>query len=161
MIDYLTLTGFILLKILIIFTFLMLNAAYLTWVERKVIGHMQARLGPMKTGWHGLLQPIADGIKLFFKEDIIPERADKPVFMLAPVISLVAAVSAFVVIPLPFPYTLIPELSEALPGFALSDLNIGILYLFALSSVGSYGLILGGWASNSKYSQLGGLRGAA
>jgi NADH-quinone oxidoreductase subunit H len=161
MTEYLAFIGIILLRIMIIFGFLMLNAAYLTWIERKIIGHIQGRMGPMITGWHGLLQPVADGIKLFFKEDIIPEHADKPVFLVSPIIPLVAVLTAFVVIPLPFPYELIHLSSPWMPEFALSDLNIGILYLLALSSVGSFGLILGGWASNSKYSQLGGLRASA
>ena len=102
----------------------------------------------MRVGWHVLLQPIADGIKLFFKEDIIPANADRPIFYVAPLIGLLAAVGSLAVIP-------------AFEGFSIADLNIGILYILALSSIGSYAVILGGWASNSKYSFLGGLRSAA
>lgn len=141
-----------LVKIVILFAFLMFNAAYLTWVERKVIGHMQVRLGPMRTGPHGLLQPIADGIKVFFKEDIIPANADKPVFYLAPVITMITVLCAFAVIPMSFFGKTV---------YTIADLNIGILYILALSSLGAYGIVLAGWASNSKYSLLGGLRGSA
>jgi len=127
---------------------LMLHVAYVVYFERKVIGHMQSRLGPMRVGWHGLLQPIADGLKLFFKEDIIPSQADKPIFYIAPIIGMIAVLSSLAVIPL-------------WEGFSIANLNIGILYILALSSVGAYSIILAGWASNSKYSFLGGLRSSA
>jgi NADH-quinone oxidoreductase subunit H len=149
--EILTLILTTLLKIIIAFAFLLFNAAYLSYVERKVIGHMQVRLGPMRTGPHGILQPIADGIKLFFKEDIIPSNADKPIFYVAPVLSIIAAIAAFAVIPLPSWRSI----------YTIADLNIGVLYLIALSSIGSFGIILGGWASNSKYALLGGLRASA
>ena len=136
------------LKVFIIVNVVMLHVAYVVYFERKVIGHMQARMGPMRVGWHGLLQPIADGIKLFFKEDVIPSQADRAIFYIAPVIGVVAAISSFAVIPL-------------WEGFSIADLNIGILYILALSSVGAYSVILGGWSSNSKYSFLGGLRSSA
>jgi NADH-quinone oxidoreductase subunit H len=136
------------LKIFILVNVVMLHVAYVVYFERKVIGHMQARLGPMRVGWHGLLQPIADGIKLFFKEDIIPSAADRPIFYVAPVIGVIAAISSFAVIPM-------------WKGFTIADIDIGILFILALSSVGSYSVILGGWASNSKYSFLGGLRSSA
>ncbi len=138
----------ILLKVVIVVSITMLHVAYAVYFERKVIGHMQARLGPMRVGPHGLLQPIADGIKLFFKEDIIPSNADKPIFYIAPVISVIAALGSLAVI------TFWEE-------FAIANINIGILYILALSSVGSFGIILAGWASNSKYSFLGGLRSTA
>jgi NADH-quinone oxidoreductase subunit H len=138
----------ILIKILLVIGVTMLHVAYVVYFERKVIGHMQARLGPMRVGWHGLLQPIADGIKLFFKEDIIPSAADKPIFFIAPIIGLIAALGSLAVIPL-------------WESFAIADLNIGILYLLALSSLGTYSVILAGWSSNSKYSFLGGLRSSA
>lgn len=136
------------LKVFISVNILMLHVAYVVYFERKVIGHMQGRMGPMRVGWHGLLQPIADGLKLFFKEDIIPSSADKPIFYIAPVIGVLAAIGSLAVIPM-------------WDGFSIADLNIGVLYILALSSVASYAVILGGWASNSKYSFLGGLRSAA
>ena len=138
----------ILLKVVIVVSITMLHVAYAVYFERKVIGHMQSRLGPMRVGPHGLLQPIADGIKLFFKEDIIPSNADKPIFYIAPVISVIAALGSLAVI------TFWEE-------FAIANINIGILYILALSSVGSFGIILAGWASNSQYSFLGGLRSTA
>lgn len=146
--DFIINIGIILLKIAVVVGVTMLHVAYATYFERKVIGHMQVRLGPMRVGPHGLLQPIADGIKLFFKEDIIPANADKPIFMIAPLISLFAALSSLAVIPF-------------FEGFVVADINIGLLYLFAMSAIGSYGIVMSGWASNSKYSFLGGLRSSA
>ena len=147
-----------LLQISLMMGVILLHVAYLTYFERKILGHMQDRLGPMEVGFHGLLQPIADGIKLFFKEDVIPAGANKIIFSLAPILSLVTALIAFAVIPIGtgevhfLGLTLKP---------ILADLNIGVLYILALSSIGAYGILLGGWASNSKYSLLGGLRSAA
>ncbi len=138
----------IFIKVAIVVTMTMLHVAFAVYVERKVIGHMQSRLGPMRVGPHGLLQPIADFIKLFFKEDIIPTHADKPIFRVAPVISVIAALSSLAVIPL-------------WEKFSIAHLNIGILYILALSSVGAYGIILAGWSSNSKYAFLGALRSSA
>jgi NADH-quinone oxidoreductase subunit H len=137
-----------LLKIVVIFGVVMLHVAYASYFERKIIGRMQVRLGPMVVGPYGLLQPIADGLKLFFKEDIIPADADKPVFYLAPIISLFAALSSLAVIPL-------------FNGFVIADINVGLLFILAMSSLSSYGIIMAGWASNSKYSFLGGLRSSA
>ena len=137
-----------LLKIVVIFGVVMLHVAYASYFERKIIGRMQARLGPMVVGPYGLLQPIADGLKLFFKEDIIPADADKPVFYLAPIISLFAALSSLAVIPL-------------FNGFVIANINVGLLFILAMSSLSSYGIIMAGWASNSKYSFLGGLRSSA
>ena len=137
------------IKILIVFALLSALVAYLVYMERKVLAFMQARLGPMRVGPWGLLQPIADGLKLLLKEDIIPAGADKWVFLLAPVISVVAAFSVFVAIPFG-------------PGnFVISDLNVGLLFILAVSSLGIYGIILGGWASNSHYPLLGALRSSA
>lgn len=141
-------TAILIFKIFMVVNVVLLHVAYVVYFERKVIGHMQARLGPMRVGWHGLLQPIADGIKLFFKEDIIPSSADKPIFFIAPVIGVIAALASFAVIPF-------------WDGFIIADINIGILFILALSSVGAYSVILAGWASNSKYSFLGGLRSSA
>lgn len=137
-----------LVKIAVVVGVAMLHVAYATYFERKVIGHMQVRLGPMHVGPHGLLQPIADGIKLFFKEDIIPANADKPIFFVAPIISLFAALTSLAVIPF-------------FEGFVIANINIGLLFILAMSSLGSYGIIMAGWASNSKYSFLGGLRSSA
>jgi len=137
-----------LLKIVVIFGVVMLHVAYASYFERKIIGRMQVRLGPMVVGPYGLLQPIADGLKLFFKEDIIPADADKPVFYLAPIISLFAALSSLAVIPL-------------FNGFVIANINVGLLFILAMSSLSSYGIIMAGWASNSKYSFLGGLRSSA
>jgi NADH-quinone oxidoreductase subunit H len=136
------------IKVFIVINVFLLCVMYVQYFERKVIAHMQARMGPMRVGWHGVLQPIADSIKLFFKEDIIPTSADRPVFYVAPLIGVIAALPTIAVIPL-------------WDGFSLANLNIGILYILALSSIASFSVILGGWASNSKYSFLGGLRSSA
>ncbi len=144
-------------KILAVFVVVLLIVAYATWVERKVIGHMQVRLGPMETGWHGLLQPIADGLKLFFKEDIIPAQASKVTFILAPMMILIPAFITFAVIPFG------PDVT--IGGYVvhqqIADLNVGILYILAMAGLGVYGIVLAGWASNSKYSLLGGIRSSA
>ena len=155
--DLLVLTGFTLVQIVAVMAFTLFNCAYLTYYERKALGHMQQRVGPMATGPHGILQPLADGIKLMFKEDIIPTMADKPVFILAPLMSLVPALIAFVVVPFGPPVVIF---GKTVP-FYLADLNIGILYVLALSSLGAYGIVMAGWSSNSKYALLGGLRSAS
>ncbi len=145
------------LKIGIVIGVLLLVVAYLIWVERKVMAHMQLRMGPMRVGWHGLLQPLADGIKLIFKEDIIPANASKVIFVLAPVISLVPALLTFAVIP--FGDTI--SVMGVTLDMVITDVNIGILFILAVSSVGVYGILLGGWSSNNKYSLLGALRSSA
>jgi NADH-quinone oxidoreductase subunit H len=146
-----------LVKIAAVFSVTMLMVAYATWVERKVIGHMQTRLGPMRTGWHGLLQPIADGLKLFFKEDIIPAQASKVAFILAPMMILIPALITVAVVPFG------PDL--AIGGYLvpqqITDLNVGMLYVLAMAGLGVYGIVLAGWSSNSKYSLLGGIRSSA
>ncbi len=136
------------IEILILFAIIMLHVAYATYFERKIIGHMQVRMGPMRVGWHGLLQPIADGIKSFFKEDVVPEQADVVTFRAAPIICLTAMLTSLAVLPFA-------------KGWVLADINIGLLFIFAMSSLSSYGVILAGWASNSKYTFLGGLRSMA
>ena len=155
-------------KVLAVFVFVLLTVAYATYAERKIIGHMQVRLGPMRTGWHGLLQPIADGLKLFFKEEVIPSQASKFAFLVAPLIALVPAFISFAVIP--FGDTIeiggykIPLQIAAYYDTAAGkvvDINVGVLYILALASIGVYGIVLAGWASNSKYSLLGGLRASA
>jgi NADH-quinone oxidoreductase subunit H len=138
----------ILVKIAVVIGVALLHVAYATYWERKVIGHMQVRLGPREVGPYGLLQPIADGVKLFFKEDIIPADADKPIFYIAPVIFFVSAFTSLAVIPF-------------FNDFEVANINVGLLFLFAMSSLGAYGIILSGWSSNSKYAFLGGLRSAS
>lgn len=131
----------------------------LTWLERKVAGHIQVRLGPWRVGPHGLLQPFADMIKLLMKEDIMPERADKLLFKLAPVISMVPAFAVFVAIPFGDTWT-VPFINKEVTLY-ISDMNVGILYILAIAGISIYGMIFGGWASNSKYALLGGLRSSA
>ena len=135
-------------KIFAILVPLLVAVAYLTLAERNVIAAMQLRKGPNVVGWFGLLQPLADGLKLFVKETVIPSGANKVVFMLAPMVTFVLALVAWAVIPFD-------------EGVVLADINVGILYLFAISSMGVYGVIMAGWASNSKYAFLGALRSAA
>jgi NADH-quinone oxidoreductase subunit H len=127
---------------------LILTMAYLTYAERKVMAAVQIRRGPNVVGPWGLLQPLADGVKLVFKETIIPTTANRVVFMVAPMITFVLALVAWAVIPFE-------------PGVVLANINVGVLYLFAISSLGVYGVIMAGWASNSKYPFLGALRSAA
>jgi NADH-quinone oxidoreductase subunit H len=138
----------ILIQIAVVIGVTLLHVAYATYWERKVIGHMQLRLGPREVGPFGLLQPIADGVKLFFKEDIIPATADKPIFYLAPVIFFASALTSLSVLPF-------------FDGFAVANINIGLLFLLAMSSLGAYGIVMAGWSSGSKYSFLGGLRAAS
>jgi NADH-quinone oxidoreductase subunit H len=131
--------------------------AYMTLIERKVVARIQVRLGPNRVGPVGFFQPLADVIKLILKEDIVPAQADRPVFTLAPMISLVVAFAAFAVIPVG---SQISIFGWNVP-MRLADPNIGILYVFAISELGVYGIVLGGWASNNKYSLLGGVRSSA
>ena len=135
-------------KILLIIVPLLVAVAYLTYAERKVLAAMQMRQGPMVVGMFGLLQPLADGIKLFAKETIIPSGANKAVFLIAPMLTFTFSLVAWAVIPVN-------------AGWVLSDMNVGVLYLFAISSLGVYGILMAGWASNSRYAFLGGLRSAA
>jgi NADH-quinone oxidoreductase subunit H len=134
--------------VLLIAVPLMVAMAYLTYAERKIIGAMQLRQGPMTVGPFGLLQPLADGVKLFFKETVIPTGANKMVFVMAPMVTFVLALVGWAVIPFG-------------DGLVLADINVGILYLLAISSLGVYGIIMAGWASNSRYAFLGALRSSA
>ena len=138
----------VLLGILAVTVVVILCVAYATWLERKVIGFMQLRQGPNRVGYRGLLQPFADVLKLLVKEVVIPGRANRWLFLTAPVLSLVPALAAWAVVPL-------------FPGFAVANLDAGLLYLLAMTSLGIYGVILAGWASNSKYALLGAMRSAA
>ncbi|MBI4746497.1 MAG: NADH-quinone oxidoreductase subunit NuoH [Deltaproteobacteria bacterium] len=146
-----------LVKMFVIFGAVMLTMTYITLAERKILGYMQIRPGPNRVGPWGLLQPIADGIKLFLKEDIIPDNASKAVFVIAPAMALIPAVMTIAVVPFG------PEVSILGRNVTLfmADINIGILYIFAVSSIGVYGIVLAGWSSESKYSLLGGLRSSA
>lgn len=141
-------TTWTLIKIVAIVVPLMLAVAYLTYAERKVIGYMQQRKGPNRVGFHGLLQPLADGIKLLFKEIILPSESSKGLFLLAPVLTIAPAFAAWAVVPFDFEVV-------------LADLDAGLLYILAMTSVAVYGVIIAGWASNSKYAFLGSLRSAA
>jgi NADH-quinone oxidoreductase subunit H len=138
----------IVIKIFAIIVPLLVGVAYLTYAERKVIGAMQLRRGPNVVGPFGLLQPMADGIKLFLKETIIPTSANKGVFLLAPCVTFLLSLVAWAVIPFG-------------EGMVLADINVGILYLFAISSLAVYGILMSGWASNSRYAFLGAVRSAA
>jgi len=145
--------------VLLLFIVLTVNA-YLTWFERKVVAHMQSRWGPHRVGPHGLLQPLADGLKFLFKEDPTPAGVDKLVYYLAPLLALALALTSIALIPFgPEPVRLFGQ--DIYLGIAPPDLNIGILALFAVTALGVYGVALAGWASNSKYPLLGGLRSSA
>jgi NADH-quinone oxidoreductase subunit H len=144
-------------KVLIIFVVFLLLIAFLTWLERKLLGHFQVRLGPIRVGPHGLLQPIADGIKLLFKEDIIPTNVNKFVYILAPLLTFIPALIIVAVIPFGKPIALFGQRID----LVISNFNMGVLYIFAVSSVAVYGIVLAGWSSNNKYSLLGGLRSSA
>lgn len=135
-------------KIVAIVLPLMIGVAYLTLAERKVIGYMQVRIGPNRVGYYGLLQPIADGIKLLMKEVIVPTASNKALFLLAPVLSIAPAFAAWAVVPFD-------------PNLVLANIDASLLYILAMTSVGVYGVIIAGWASNSKYAFLGSLRSAA
>ena len=148
MFDAIIALVWIVIKIVIILVPLLIAVAYLTYAERKVIGYMQCRVGPNRVGIFGLGQPIADAVKLFLKETIDPTAANKFLFMLAPVLSLMPALAAWAVIPFN-------------NSWVLANVNAGVLYLLAMTSIGVYGILIAGWASNSKYAFLGALRSAA
>src|SRR5215468_9869751 len=150
MIEYLTSFDFliVMIKIIVVFGGVMGSLAYLTWIERKLMARVQMRPGPTRVGPFGLLQPIADGLKFLFKEDVIPTNANTFLYIAAPIVSLVPALLSFSVIPFG-------------PWLQVTDLSVGLLFIFAVTSLGVYGIALGGWASNSKYPLMGAMRSAA
>ena len=151
--------GFLILivKLTIVLFVVLFIAAYLVWVERKFLARLQIRYGPNRAGTFGLLQPLADIVKMIAKEDTVPDGADKALFMIAPAVVATTAFLMFAVVPFGGEITL---WGRRIP-LVVTDLNIGLLFVFAMSSLGVYGVALGGWASNSKYGLLGGIRGAA
>jgi NADH-quinone oxidoreductase subunit H len=149
----------IIVKCVVVFAGLMIVVAYLTLMERKVLGHIQVRYGPNRCGPYGLLQPFSDAVKAFFKEDLVPGRADKVVFVLAPTISMIAAISIFAVIPFGDQF-IIPG-TDWVVKLRIADIDVGLLYIFGIVSLGEFGIILGGWSSGNKYGLMGSLRAAA
>ena len=144
------------IKVIVVIIALLTGCAYSTYLERKVVAFMQNRIGPIYAGPYGLLQPIADALKLVFKEDLVPSSVERITFALAPIVSFIPALLTFAVVPFS---------ADNLFGLhfkgVISDLNIGILYIFAVTSLGVYGIVLAGWSSGSKYSLMGGLRSSA
>ena len=143
--HYIVLTS---IEVMLVILLLMGTVAYFTYAERKVIGYMQNRLGPNRVGWYGLLQPIADTLKMLLKEIIVPSNANRFLFYLAPLLSLLTAFAVWAVVPFS-------------DDFVVADIDAGLLYILALTSMGVYGVIIAGWASNSKYAFLGAMRSAA
>jgi NADH-quinone oxidoreductase subunit H len=159
--DFLTQYAYLIvpiIKVAILVLIVLTVDAYLTWLERKVIAHIQSRWGPYRVGPHGLLQPLADGVKFIFKEDPLPANVDKVAYFLAPFITLMLALTSLAVIPFgPQRFTVFGYQT----GIGIADVNISLLVLFAITALGVYGVALAGWASNNKYSLLGGLRSSA
>jgi NADH-quinone oxidoreductase subunit H len=146
--------------IFVVFNMLVLSAAFMVWMERKVCAYIQDRSGPNRVGFEGVLQPFADVFKLLFKEQLKPKAADTILFVLAPLVSTTAAFAAFSVVPFGTETTLFGLLDTPIP-LEITDVNVAVLVIFAITSMGIYGIVLAGWSSNSKYSLLGGLRSAA
>lgn len=145
------------IKVGVVVMAVLTGCAYSTWLERKVIGRLQQRFGPTYAGPFGLMQPLADGLKLIFKEDIVPSNVERVTFALAPIVSFVPAILAFAVVPFGADTVIFGHEVK----MVISDLNIGILFIFAVTSLGVYGIVLAGWSSGSKYSLMGGLRASA
>jgi NADH-quinone oxidoreductase subunit H len=147
-----------LVKIVILLFLTLTTLAYLTWFERKVVAHIQSRWGPYYVGAHGLLQPLADGLKFLFKEDVTPPGADKFLYIFAPFLALSLALTTIALIPFgPATITILGQPTQLI----VADVNIGLMFVFAITSIGVYGVALAGWSSNSKYPLLGGLRSSA
>ena len=155
--EILIITALAVVKALVVFGAVQLTIMYLVLAERRVSAFLQDRLGPNRVGWQGLLQPIADGLKFLLKEDIIPARADKVVYLLAPAMIVIPALMTFAVIPFGDSITLA---GRQIP-LQVASINIGLLYVFAMASISVYGIIFGSWASSNKYSMMGGLRTCA
>lgn len=145
------------IKVLVVVSAVLTGCAYSTYMERKVLGHLQHRVGPSYAGPYGLLQPIADAVKLIFKEDIVPTAAERFTYALAPIVSFVPALLAFAVVPFSPDFEMF---GYEITG-VISDLNIGVLWIFAVTSLAVYGIVLAGWSSGSKYSLMGGIRSSA
>ncbi len=144
-------------KVVVIFSALLGLFSAMTWVERRALAFMQFRLGPNRTGPFGLLQPVADGIKLFFKEEVMPAGADKWIFLAAPAVAVITAFLSIAVVPYGMPFRAFGREIT----LQIADLDVGLLFIFAISSLGVYGIVMAGWAANNKYTLLGGLRASA
>lgn len=147
----------VVIKSIILILGLTVGFAYVTWYERKVLARMQARVGPNRAGWAGLLQPVADAVKLIFKEDLIPEKADKVIFVLAPVLTVIPALIITAVVP----WGQDIQLFGRTISLSITDINLAVLYILTVTSISVYGITLAGWSSNNKYATLGGLRATA
>ncbi len=145
------------IKVVVVIIVVLTGCAYATYLERKVVGHMQHRIGPLYAGPHGLLQPIADAVKLIFKEEIVPDNVERVTYALAPIISFVPSLLIFAVIPFGADTVLFGHEVT----MVISDMNVAILFILAITSLGVYGIVLAGWSSGSKYSLMGGLRASA
>ena len=145
------------IKVVIVIVAVLTGCAYATYMERKVVAYMQHRIGPSYAGPYGLLQPLADAVKMAFKEDIVPDRVERITYALAPILAFVPSLLSFAVVPFSADFSLVGRQVTGV----ISDLNIGVLFIFAVTSLGVYGIILAGWSSGSKYSLMGGIRSSA
>jgi NADH-quinone oxidoreductase subunit H len=145
------------IKSIIVLLVMTAGFAYVTWYERKVLARMQDRIGPNRAGWAGLLQPVADGLKLIFKEELTPEKADKVLFVLAPIITVIPALIITAVVP----WGPVVTIGGRQVPLSVANINLGVLYILTVTSISVYGITLAGWSSNNKYATLGGLRSTA